>query len=116
MKKVAPKRTRAVAVRDDDPLPEYDFRGGVRGKYAADYAKGTIMVLLDPDVAELFPDAASVNDALRSLAAIARRHQASRPGRRRAPSAQHRDSRTGFLDTRQTGSRRSTPEKRASRT
>lgn len=60
--------------------PEYDFAalGGVRGKYAARYAEGTNVVLLDPDVAELFPDSESVNRALRGLAEIARREIASR--------------------------------------
>lgn len=47
---------------------EYDFSGGVRGKYASRYAKGCNVVVLDPDVAELFPDARSVNDALRTFA------------------------------------------------
>ena len=77
MKKAQSKRARATGVREDEPLPEYDFRGGVRGKYAAEFAKGTNLVLLDPDVAELFPDAASVNEALRAIAAIARRHKGS---------------------------------------
>lgn len=49
---------------------EYDFRGGVRGKYAERYARGTNVVLLDPDVAEVFPDSAAVNRALRALAGI----------------------------------------------
>lgn len=49
---------------------EYDFRGGVRGKYAERYARGTNVVLLDPDVAEIFPDSAAVNRALRALAGI----------------------------------------------
>jgi hypothetical protein len=51
---------------------EYDFRGGVRGKHAARYASGTNVVLLDADVAEVFPDSAAVNSALRALAAIIR--------------------------------------------
>jgi len=54
-------------------LDEYDFRGGVRGKYAARYAEGSNVVLLDPDVAKVFPDAESVNQALRALAEIIRR-------------------------------------------
>jgi hypothetical protein len=89
MKKAQSSRRRATAVGDDEPLPEYDFRGGVRGKYAAEYAKGTNLVLLDPDVADLFPDAASVNEALRALAAIARRHKGARArkGRVRQPVA-----------------------------
>ncbi len=54
-------------------LEEYDFSGGVRGKYAKRYAEGTNVVVIDPDVAEYFLDHESVNDALRSLAAIIKR-------------------------------------------
>ena len=61
------------AVAPDEMLLEYDFRGGVRGKYAAQYAEGCNVVLLDPDVAAVFPDASAVNTALRALADIARR-------------------------------------------
>lgn len=46
--------------------PDYDFRGGTRGKYAAAYAGGTNLVLLAPDVADHFRTAASVNKALRT--------------------------------------------------
>lgn len=60
-------------VAPDEMLPEYDFRGGVRGKYASLYAEGSNVVLLDPDVAAVFPDASAVNTALRALADIARR-------------------------------------------
>lgn len=55
----------------DDMREEYDFSGGVRGKYAASFAEGSNIVVLDPDVANLFKDSASVNDALRTLAEIA---------------------------------------------
>ena len=51
--------------------PEYDFSGGVRGKYVNRYNQGTNVVLLDPELAEAFPDSKSVNDALRALVAIA---------------------------------------------
>ena len=51
----------------DEMRPEYDFSQGVRGKYAARFAEGTNLVLLDPDVAAAFPDAASVNRTLRTL-------------------------------------------------
>ena len=51
-------------------LPEYDFKGGVRGKYAKRYAEGTNVVVVDADVARFFPDHDSVNDALRHLAAV----------------------------------------------
>jgi hypothetical protein len=59
------KPTRAK--RTDEMLPEYDFSHGVRGKYAAMYLKGSNIVVLDPDVAEAFPDSESVNEALRVL-------------------------------------------------
>ena len=51
-------------------LDEYDFSGGVRGKYASRFAQGANVVVLDPDVAEAFPDSESVNTALRALAGI----------------------------------------------
>jgi len=56
-----------------DMRREYDFSGGVAGKYAARYAAGTNVVLLDADVACVFPDSKSVNSALRALAKIAER-------------------------------------------
>ena len=56
---------------EDDMLPEYDFSGAVRGKYYERYRQGTNVVLLDPDVAEVFRDAAAVNDALRLLVSVA---------------------------------------------
>ena len=55
----------------DDMLPEYDFSNAVRGKYYQQYRQGTNVVLLDPDVAEVFPNATAVNDALRLLVAVA---------------------------------------------
>ena len=69
MKKKSAKR------RDDDLLPEYDpelIRTGVRGKYAERYHQGAHMVPLAPDVAVAFPDAESVNNALRLLLKIAK--------------------------------------------
>ena len=63
---------------DADMLPEYDFTGGVRGKYADRFAKGCNVVVLDPDVARIFTDAESVNQALRALAGIIQ-HRAEKP-------------------------------------
>jgi hypothetical protein len=64
-------------VADDELRPEYkasDFPAGfVRGKYVKRLQKCSNVVVLDPEVAELFPNAASVNAALRALAEIARR-------------------------------------------
>jgi hypothetical protein len=54
----------------EEMVPEYDFSGGVRGKYASRLAKDTIMVVLDPDVAKIFPDRHSANKALRALGGI----------------------------------------------
>jgi hypothetical protein len=62
--------------RDADHLrPEYDFSRATRSKYAARYAAGTNVVLLAPDVAELFPDSDAVNEALRARAHIIRAQQ-----------------------------------------
>jgi hypothetical protein len=52
-------------------LEEYDFSNAVRGKYYEQYRQGTNVVLLDADVANVFPNAAAVNDALRLLVALA---------------------------------------------
>jgi hypothetical protein len=49
-------------------LDEYDFSSGVRGKYASRYRQGTNVVVLDPDVARVFPTSKLVNKALRELA------------------------------------------------
>jgi hypothetical protein len=51
---------------------EYDFSGGVRGKYYEAYQQSTNVIVLDPDVAEIFRDSAAVNEALRLLAKIAK--------------------------------------------
>jgi len=60
---------------DPDMLEEYDFSRGVRGKYAKRYAEGTNVVVLDPDVAEYFPDHDSVSESLRSLVSIIERRK-----------------------------------------
>ena len=64
MKKASkPKR----AVVRDEMRAEYDFSGGVRGKYAARFAEGTNLVLLAPDVAAVFSTSTAVNKALRAV-------------------------------------------------
>lgn len=47
--------------------PEYDFSSGVRGKYASRFPEGSSVIILDPDVAEVFEDSEAVNRALRTL-------------------------------------------------
>ena len=56
----------------DNLRDEYDFSGGVRGKHHEAYRKGTNVVLLDADVAEVFKDSEAVNTALRLLLTLAR--------------------------------------------
>jgi hypothetical protein len=67
--------------KPDETRPHYDFSGGVRGKYAARYEQGTNVVVLAPDVAEVFPDSAAVNEALRTLVRLS-----SKTVRQKAPS------------------------------
>jgi hypothetical protein len=76
MKKVESK------IEEDELRPEYDLsklKRRVRGKYVERYREGTNLVLLKPDVAEAFPDADSVNEALRFLIRITKEN---RPGPR----------------------------------
>lgn len=59
---------------DDELRPEYDLsqlKGGVRGKYVQRYKEGTNLILLETDVADVFKDSESVNEALRLLIKIA---------------------------------------------
>ncbi len=46
---------------------DYDFSKGTRGKYAKQIAEGTNVVVLDPEVAKMFPTSEAVNRALRKL-------------------------------------------------
>ena len=62
-----------------DVRDEYDFSNGVRGKYASRPSKDAPVVVLAPDVAEVFKTAKSVNAALRSQL----KKKSSQPGRRR---------------------------------
>src|SRR6267143_92641 len=82
-KKTSKARQRA----DDEMRPEYDFRGGVRGKHYQAYRRRHTVtihktdgskvvqhftledgaVMLEPDVRAYFPDSESVNSALRCL-------------------------------------------------
>jgi hypothetical protein len=60
---------------------EYDFSRGVRGKYARRYAQGANVVVLEADVAKVFPNAEAVNDSLRALAGISRRQHKALAGK-----------------------------------
>lgn len=71
---------------EDELRPEYDLqqlKGGVRAKYHRQAAAGTNLVLIEPDLADLFPDSESVNRALRLLADAARACHLPAPKRKR---------------------------------
>lgn len=63
---------------DLDMRPYYDFSRGVRGKFVRRFAGSCKVVELEPDVAEVFPDAASVNETLRDVIAA----RGAKPGSR----------------------------------
>jgi hypothetical protein len=72
---------KATKPAPDEMRPEYDLRGGVRGKFFAEYQKGANLVLLDPDVAKEFRDSGAVNRALRQFIS---EHPAAKAPKRRA--------------------------------
>jgi len=75
---------------NDDLRPEYDLsqlKGGVRGKYYREATAGTNLVLIEHELADIFPDSESVNRALRMLVNTAAAAAASAARRRpRAPN------------------------------
>lgn len=80
MKKAKAKHPTMAKTDRDTMRPEYDFSGAVRGNTAARYAKGANVVVVDPELLDVFPDGVAVNEALRALAPVLRRRQ---PGRKR---------------------------------
>lgn len=71
---------------NDNLRKEYDLsqlKGGVRGKYHRRATGGTNLVLIEPDLASLFPDSQSVNRALRLSADTAQAAARSKRRRRR---------------------------------
>ncbi len=78
---------KARSRQPDELRPEYDLgdlKHPVRGKYHARASAGSNVVLLDADVAEVFPTAESVNQALRLLLTVARAKISGRKPRRRS--------------------------------
>jgi hypothetical protein len=90
MKKTRTKLSAARQNDIDEILPEYDFSGGSRNRYASRYVAGSTVVVLEPDVAAAFPSSTEANEALRALAGIIQKHRAGRdaPARtaRRSPT------------------------------
>jgi len=81
---------KAAAKRKDDGLrAEYDLsqlKGGVRGKYYQQAVAGTNLVLIEPELANVFPDTQSVNRALRLLVDTAEAVTVRARARRRTPN------------------------------
>jgi hypothetical protein len=77
---------------NDEMRPEYDFADGVRGAHHQAYRAGTNVVLLDPDIAEVFTDSAAVNQALRQLVKLAKAQVSStrRSNKTRQPASRAR--------------------------
>jgi hypothetical protein len=66
----------------DELRPEYrreGFETMVRGKYAQRMKEATNIVVLDPDIAEAFPNAQVVNETLRRLLDLAKDSAHSAP-------------------------------------
>jgi hypothetical protein len=64
-------RPRKAASVVKEPREGYDFRHGVRGKYASRVPQGAALILLEPDVAAAFPTADAVHRALRAIMEVA---------------------------------------------
>ena len=60
-------KTMKHRVKEPEMRTEYDFSGGVRGKYYKRYTENSNVVVLEPDVHKRFKNAKAVNKALRSL-------------------------------------------------
>jgi hypothetical protein len=82
MKKKASQHRRHADL--DTMRPEYDFTGATRGATVKRYRQGTNVVVVAPDVLDVFPDSTAVNEALRALAPVIRRRRRARGTRRSA--------------------------------
>lgn len=98
-------RRRPTEKVSDEMRPEYDFRGGVRAKYADRCPKGASVVLLDPDVAAAFPDSKSVNEILRALIRVLRHQKTGTGPAAKKRSGPGRKKKTGSLENRKRASR-----------
>lgn len=84
MRKSEASKAPARRVGVDEILPEYDFSRARPNKYASRYAKGSIVITLDPDVAAVFSGTRQANEALRTLAGLIRKHQLRRTASRQS--------------------------------
>lgn len=79
MQKASTRRPAANRSADDEILPEYDFSHARRNKYASRYVPGSVVAVLDPDVAATFGSSKEANDALRALAGIIKKRRPRKP-------------------------------------
>jgi len=75
MLKALTKRPAARRSSHDEILPKYDFANGTPNKYAPRYVQGSVVVVLDPDVAATFGSSKEANEALRALAGIIKKRR-----------------------------------------
>jgi len=61
--------------KNKEMLKEYDFSKGVRGKYAKRYHISSNIIVLEPDVAQYFPNSESVNQALRTISLLSKKRK-----------------------------------------
>jgi hypothetical protein len=78
MKQAKTRQARPPSASADEVLPEYDFSRSRPNKYASRFQAGSAAVVLDPDIAAVFPSATEVNEALRALAGVIRRSRSRR--------------------------------------
>jgi len=78
MKKARTKDRIPGRIDIDEILPEYDFSRARPNNYASRYAAGAMVVVLEPDVAAMFPNAESANEALRTLGGLIQKHRRRR--------------------------------------
>ena len=69
------RRKKRPKLNSDALRAEYDFSKGMRGKHAEQYAAGTNVVVIEPDVAAAFPTAEDVNETLRAVAQLFKRRR-----------------------------------------
>jgi hypothetical protein len=69
------RRQKRPKPNSDELRAEYNFSKGMRGKHAVQYAAGTNVVVIEPDVAAVFPTAEDVNETLRAVAPLYKRRR-----------------------------------------
>ena len=84
-----PKEAKPTPNKQDELQTHYhfDYNKAKPNRFAARLAQESVMVVLDPDVAAVFPTSEAVNEALRVLAAAAQNLPTAKPSKRRKQPA-----------------------------